>query len=77
MQKGHPIGKYQRFTIQAENWATVCKIAIHGVLDDCTDRHARTGSNHYRIGAEYDGGSWIPDNYYADTLQEDRTQILQ
>ncbi len=39
--------------------------------------HAAQGRNHYRIGAWYNEGSWIPDNYYADTVQQDRAFFLR
>ncbi len=73
IDKGPDLGLYQYFTIHRANWETACNIPIYATLTDCADKHAAQGRNHYRIGARYNEGSWIPDNYYADTLQQDRT----
>ncbi len=76
IDKGSELGKYTEFFVEREMWYEgVCKIPIHGILNDCTDGHARQGSNHYRIGADYATGTWSPDDYYVDTLQEDRTHF--
>ncbi len=71
--KGRDTGPYQWFTVRRDNWQTACDIAVHGALDDCTDWHARHGRNLYRIGAKYQGGSYVARDFYADTLSEDRT----
>ncbi len=70
------MGQYTHFYIQRDNWQVVCKIAIHGILNDCTDGHAKQGKNHYRIGAEYSTGALAPADYYADTLEQDRMYFL-
>ncbi len=72
IDRGSDLGLYQRFTIRRDNWNTVCNIPIYATLTDCTDGHAQQGNNHYRIGARYATGSWVPSSYYADTLQQDR-----
>ncbi len=69
---GHT-GQYERFTVTRDNRHVVCSIAVHGALDDCTDWHAKRGRNLYNIGAKFHGGSFFPRDFYADTLQEDRT----
>ncbi len=76
IDRGSDPGQYHLFTIRRDNWDTACNIPVHGILTDCTDGHARHGNNHYRIGASFPGGSWVPDNYYANTLQQDRTHFL-
>ncbi len=76
IDRGSDLGLFQLFTIRRDNWDTACNIPIYATLTDCTDRHARKGNNHYRIGARYDTGAWVPDNYYADTLQHDRMHCL-
>ncbi len=72
IDKGKQLGRYKQFYIERDNWNVVCKIPIHAILNDCTDTQARQGKNHYGIGAEYTGGVRVPDNYYADTLKQDR-----
>ncbi len=76
IDKGSQVGRYQLFTIQRDNWNTVCEVPIYGALTDCLDRHARQGNNHYRIGAKASGAVWTPDNYYANTLEQDRKLSL-
>ncbi len=67
---------YQWFTVRRDNFDTACNIPIYATLTDCTDRHARQGNNHYRIGARYDSGAWASSHYYIDTLQQDRMFYL-
>ncbi len=77
IDKGSQIGPYTHFFIQRGNGHTICTIPTHGILTECTDGHAKQGKNHYRIGAEYSTGTWFPDNYNTNTLQQDRTHFLR
>ncbi len=69
------MGLFQTFTIERTNWQMACKIPIYATLNDCTDSHATKGRNHYRIGADYAWGSWVPSDYYATTLQQNRKPV--
>ncbi len=68
VDRGSQLGEYTHFFIQRDNWDIACRIPVHGILTDCTDSQARQGNNHYRIGAEYSTGMWVPGDYYVDTL---------
>ncbi len=72
IDKGKNVGLFQRFTIRRTNWKDACYLPIYATLNDCTDRHARQGKNHYRIGARYATAGWTPSNYYTNTLHQDR-----
>ncbi len=73
MDKGYDPGLYEYFTVQDVHLAMICRIPVHGVLNDCTDQHASPGRNELRIGAEFHSGAamWRP--YFVDTLPHDRT----
>ncbi len=75
VEKGRDPGLFEYFTVKRENWDLACKFAIHGALDDCTDGHARYGTNEYRIGAEFYSGAAMPRTYFVATLQQDRKPV--
>ncbi len=76
IDNGSDLGLFQWFTIRRENWNDACNIPIYGTLTDCTDGHAQHGRNLYRIGARYSTGSWMSQEYYADTLPQERMPSL-
>ncbi len=76
VDKGPDIWIYHTFTIRRDNWQTACNIPVNAILNDCTDNYARQGRNHYRIGADFQHGGMVPRNFYANTLQHNRTHFL-
>ncbi len=63
------------FTAQRPNCDMVCQFPMHAILNDCSDLHARPGTNEYRVGARFYSGLAGPLTFFVDTLPQDRTRV--